>query len=554
MARALLRVFLISALCGASASGNEEQLRQAIAELEGLIQNQQVRIQALKAEEPDTRRLQADARPSVVYKFLNSTLVKGQLYRPYTTEENQNGALDHIWLLLCGAMVLFMQAGFTMFEASVCRFVSVQNILLKNMTGLCLCTLAWWVFGWSFAFSGNWDGNDFSAYKASGPYDKLGYKTNGFGGGTQFLGHHFLKSYPDGQQEPTYAIVNWFFQWAYCAVATTIALSGLAERALFPAYAVFSFIFAAFIYPFPAAWTWGNGYLAWENKAGYFDWAGGGVVHLAGGLAALIATILAGPREGRFTDLSAKQRMSSLPEAYMPHSLPLIVFGVFIIWFGWYGMACGATDKMNTIEHGFLAGQIAMNITIAAATGGIFTFCFRWLITRKYDIVAFCRGIVVGLVSVSAACSSIECGSACGIAVCGALWYTLASMAIRAARVDDPTDAFAIHGVCGMWALFSAPWFDWGKGIRFYHGMRGFRCIQDAASMRCIGENDSAVKKGQAANILEIIFIILWVGAVSLFFLVPMKFAGLLRPNDKLGKESFDVLEDNKEVEPMTLI
>jgi Amt family ammonium transporter len=227
-------------------------------------------------------------------------------------------AIDHMWLILCGALVMLMQSGFAMVEAGACRIKNVQNILMKNVVDVCFGTMSWWAFGWMFAYG----------------FDANQTKENLIGT-RQYFGHEFGESDDYGNQMPTSLYRDWFFQWTFCSAAATIVSGGVAERVQFPGYLVYTIAMGSFIYPMVVAWMWSsNGWLTAPgkgveghlNQVGITDFGGSGVVHLSGGIGALIGAVCVGPRKGRFD--------SGGEENFDPHSLPLIVLGTFTLWFG----------------------------------------------------------------------------------------------------------------------------------------------------------------------------------------------------------------------------
>eukprot|EP00933_Yihiella_yeosuensis_P021999 TRINITY_DN1731_c0_g3_i2.p1 TRINITY_DN1731_c0_g3~~TRINITY_DN1731_c0_g3_i2.p1 ORF type:complete len:477 (-),score=111.63 TRINITY_DN1731_c0_g3_i2:454-1845(-) len=406
-----------------------------------------------------------------------------------------------------------------MVEAGCCRAKNVQNILLKNLTDVAMGTMGWWMCGWAFAYSGPMKDVDGTAYK-----------DNRFIGYEQFFGHHFLTQGKDGStQIPTTGMLNWFFQWAFCSAAATIVSGGVAERVNFPGYCIFSLIMTAWVYPVVVSWTWGYGFLADINDVGYMDFAGSGIVHMAGGVGALVGAIIAGPRTGRF----------EFPDEFTPHSLPLVVLGTFILWFGWYGFNCGSTLGLSSASTGQMAAHVAMNTTLAGATGGLTVFILRLIITKGlYDIGGFCNGILAGLVSVTAPCGNIECGSAFGVAIVGGLLYEGASRLLKLAKIDDPIDAFAVHGACGAWGTLAAAFFDWGKGLDYYHGWSGFDCMTKDG--KCASGYGT---QGIAANIVEVIAIACWVGFFSVLIFLPLRFSGFLRATDATQDLGMDTVK-----------
>jgi len=423
--------------------------------------------------------------------------------------EDIGGAMSHIWLLVCGALVMFMQAGFAMVESGCCRAKNVQNILLKNLTDVCVGTLGWWALGWGFAYGG--------------PLNDDGNLENGFIGTTQFFGGDFLTYLPDGQFQGTDTMLGWFFQWAFCSAAATIVSGGVAERVNFPGYCIFSLMMTSFVYPVVVAWTWGYGFLGANN---YMDFAGSGIVHMCGGVGALVGAAVAGPRKGRFDN----------PEAFQSHSLPLVVLGTFILWFGWYGFNCGSTLSLPDNATGQLAAFVAMNTTIAPATGGLTVFLLRFGRLKKYDIGGFCNGILAGLVSITAPCGNVECGSAFGIAIIGGLVYEGASALMKKAKIDDPIDAFAVHGACGAWGTLAAALFDMGAGFDQYNAWSGFSCNVD--------ENGACAKgawgDGFAINLAGVGAIFAWTAFWSALIFAPLRMSGMLRASDELQEAGMD--------------
>jgi len=167
-------------------------------------------------------------------------------------------------------------------------------------------------------------------------------------------------------------------------------------------------------------------------------------------------------------------------DSFAPHSAPLVFLGTFLTWLGWFGFNCGSTFSMNTAEKGFQAAQAAMNTTLAASAGGLVAFIFRWLVTFKVETAAFCGGIRAGLVAITAAAINVESGYAIIIGVIGAALYQLISMFLKLIKVDDPVDAFAIHGIVGVWGTLAAVLFDFGTFSDTFHGAYGFKCLRSA--------------------------------------------------------------------------
>jgi len=434
-----------------------------------------------------------------------------------STDYSLGGALDSAWLCLCGALVMFMHAGFAMLETGSCRVKNASNVLMKNLVNVCIGTLGWWVFGWAFA------------------YGSQGTPANGFIGTDGFFGIGFYtvdattgvilplaSCDADGCQS---TMLSWFFQWAFCTAGATIVSGGVAERVKSPTYAVYAFFMASFIYPIIVAWSWGGGFLATITSVGYMDFAGSGVVHLTGGVSALAGTVVLGPRKGRFEN----------PEEFECHNLPLVVLGTFALWFGWYGFNPGSTLGMHDGATGALAAQVAMNTTLAAATGGITVFLLRYVIAKKYDVGGLCNGILAGLVSITAGCGNVECGSAFAIGLVGAFVYQGSSMLLQKLKIDDPVDASPVHGFCGIWGVLAAGFLDWGKGIDQYHGWSGWGCVTEGTACKT-GLGGDAI----GAQFALIGMVILWSGSLSTIAFLVLKLTGLLRISEEVEEVGID--------------
>ena len=178
-----------------------------------------------------------------------------------------------------------------------------------------------------------------------------------------------------------------------------------------------------------------------------------------------------------------------------------------------------------------------MNTTLSAATCGITVFLLKFVIVRKYDVGALCNGILAGLVSITAGCGNMECGSAVLTGFIGTFFYMAASMLLVRLKIDDPVDASPVHGACGIWGLLAAGLFDWGQGFDHYHGWSGFGCMagDDGECLKNVG--GTAV----GAQIVMILAIIAWAGTLSTLAFLALKFSGLLRIDEHIEKVGYDM-------------
>ncbi|CAE7839305.1 AMT1-3, partial [Symbiodinium sp. CCMP2592] len=432
------------------------------------------------------------------------------------TQESMAGAMDSAWLVLCGALVMFMHAGFAMLETGCCRAKNASNVLMKNLVNVSVGTLGWWMFGWAFAY-----GSQAGAFIGTDGFFGLGFYTK------DASGNIVPVECEEGDGNCQSTMLSWFFQWAFCTAGATIVSGCVAERVKSPTYAFFAFCMTSFIYPVVVAWTWGGGWLASIFDVGYMDFAGSGVVHFTGGVCGLAGTVILGPRRGRFEN----------PDEFEYHNIPLVVLGTFALWFGWYGFNPGSTLSMHDKEMGALAAQVAMNTTLSAATCGITVFLLKFVLVRKYDVGALCNGILSGLVSITAGCGNMECGSAVLTGFIGAFFYQAASSLLVRLKIDDPVDASAVHGACGIWGLLAAGLFDWGKGFDHYHGWSGFGCMTGDDGACRSGLGGAAI----GAQIVMILAIIAWAGTLSTLSFLILKFSGLLRIGEDIEKVGYDM-------------
>jgi Amt family ammonium transporter len=343
--------------------------------------------------------------------------------------------LDNLFILLAATLVIFMQAGFALVEAGLTRAKSVANIMMKNLMDFCAGVLAFFAIGYAFAFG---EGNDFIGYK-------------GF-----FLG--------DGAF--AYGTLNmpttFIFQVAFAATAATIVSGAMAERTKFKSYFVYSLIISGFIYPIVVHWQWGGGWLA-QMGTPFHDFAGSTLVHMTGGVAALVGAKILGPRIGRYGP-------DGKPRAIPGHNIPFAVLGTFILLVGWYGFNPGS----QLAADGAIGG-IAVTTTLSAAAGAIAAMLTIWMKTGKPDVAMTANGMLAGLVGITAGCAAV---SNIGAVIIGLIAGTLVVFSVfffDKIKIDDPVGAISVHGVCGAFGtlavgLFATADSDYWKQGLFYGG------------------------------------------------------------------------------------
>jgi len=520
-------VFICSSAWASTADSNHE-IQALRAELAELRARAEARFHPANSHNTDTaspRRLQEGLKlPTGGAKYFANSAPGATAARAWYVAaklpdmeaglSDAKAALSTIWLLICGTLVMFMHPGFAMLEAGSCRAKNATNVLFKNLVNVTVGTVAWYIFGWAFAYGGPGEGG-----KHDGGF--IGYK--------QFASSGFLTSDEEGNMEisGTSTMLSWYFQWAFCTAAATIVSGGIAERVRSATYAAYAFVMAAFIYPVVVAWTWGYGWLSEVGDVGYMDFAGSGVVHLTGGISAFAGAAILGPRKGRW----------ETPEQFDPHSLPLVVMGTFCLWFGWYGFNCGSTLSMESAGTAALAAQVAMNTTMSASVTGLLVFSMQYILLKgKYDVPAFCNGILAGLVSITAGCGNVETGSAIAIGIVGAFVFQGVSMLVKFLKIDDPVDAAAVHGGCGIWGVLAAALFDWGNGFDHFHGWSGFSCMQNEGGSCRTGIGGTAL----GVNIAMILSICAWTGLLSgsaFFFLTKVGYLRISAETEEAGQD-----------------
>lgn len=355
------------------------------------------------------------------------------------TKATQDGILqgtDTFFLLFGGALVFLMQAGFAMLCAGSVRAKNVKNILLKNMLDGCGGALGFFAIGFGFAYGG----------------------TGTFIGNEYF----FLNNFD--------AYAEWFFQFAFAATAATIVAGTVAERCKMAAYLCYSVFLTGFVYPVIVRSIWSSaGFLtAFRSDPfldiGMIDFAGSGVVHLTGGITALIAAIILGPRRGRFYDEDGNPLED--PQAFPPHSVSLQVLGTFILWFGWYGFNPGSALAIANADSAQVAALCAATTTIGAASGCVTCMFTDTIIEWKkegeasYDLTMAMNGALGGLVAVTAGTSVVEPYAAIFIGMVGGWCYMGMSKLLVKLKIDDAVDAVPVHFANGIWGCIAVGLFS----------------------------------------------------------------------------------------------
>jgi Amt family ammonium transporter len=358
-----------------------------------------------------------------------------------TLEANPDAPINIAWTLIAGFLVWFMQLGFAFLGAGLIRSKNNVNYWTKSFMDFCISSLGFWAFGFAFMFGG------------SGLF-------SGLEDGNSFIG--FSGFFLSGASYDVSTTMLWFFQMVFAATAATIVAGAVAERMKITAYLAYAFIIGALVYPIYGKWVWGGGWLSTLNimgTVGVRDFAGSGVVHALGGLAAFIGAAMVGPRIGKFNK-------DGTPNAIKGHNLPFVVIGTFILFFGWFGFNPGSTLAATDLR----ISVIAVNTFLAGVTGAVVALYWTFAKTGKMDIIIGCNGALAGLVGITAPCAYVPPWAAVVIgAIAAPVMMGSAYLVERVFKVDDAVGAVPVHLGGGIWGLIAVGIFADGT----YGGVSG---------------------------------------------------------------------------------
>ncbi len=346
-------------------------------------------------------------------------------------------AIDTFYFLVCGALVMWMAAGFSMLEAGLVRSKNTTEILTKNVLLYAVACIMYMVVGYDLMY----DGGVLLAGIAGGESlvaDALAASAeNGFEGGSVYS-----------------APSDFFFQVVFVATAMSIVSGAVAERMKLWAFVLFAVVMTAVIYPLEGSWTWGGksvfGLYSLGDDFGFLDFAGSGIVHLAGASAALAGVLLLGARKGKY---GKEGQIYAIPGA----NLPMATLGTFILWMGWFGFNGGSVLKLADIASANSVAMVFLN-TNAAATGGVVAaMLIARLMFGKADLTMALNGALAGLVAITAEPSTPSALEATMIGAVGGVIVVYSIIGLDKLKIDDPVGAISVHGVVGLWGLMAVP-------------------------------------------------------------------------------------------------
>ncbi|MEE4331283.1 MAG: ammonium transporter [Wenzhouxiangella sp.] len=337
-------------------------------------------------------------------------------------------ALDTFYFLVCAVLVMWMAAGFTMLEAGLVRARNTVEILTKNVALYAVACLMYMIIGYN-----------------------LMYADSGVGGilpGVSFFlgGDNSVADVLASEGEIYYSnLSDFMFQVVFVATAMSIVSGAVAERMKLWAFLLFSVVMTGLIYPVQGYWSWGEGFL---YELGYSDYAGSGIVHMAGAAAALAGVWLLGPRKGKY---GPDGKANAIPGA----NLPLATLGMFVLWMGWFGFNGGSELMVSNVESANNVAKVFVNTNLAAAGGLVAALLLaRWRF-GKADLTMALNGALAGLVSITAAPLTPSPELAAIIGAVGGLIVVVSIVALDRVRIDDPVGAISVHGICGIWGVLA---------------------------------------------------------------------------------------------------
>ena len=398
---------------------------------------------------------------------------------------------DTFYFVICGALVMWMAAGFAMLEAGLVRTKNTTEILVKNVALFATACTMYLLVGYFIMYSS----------PEGGILPSLGFLIGDENSVESVLG--------GGDDAPYYAArADFFFQIVFAATCMSIVSGAVAERMKLWPFIAFAVVMTAVIYPVEGYWKWGGGFL---NELGFLDFAGSSVVHMAGAAAALAGVLLLGPRKGKY---GPNGQVNAIPGANMP----LVALGMFILWMGWFGFNGGSQLKMSTVEDANAVAQVFVNTNMAAAGGLLAALILARLMFGKADLTMAVNGALAGLVAITAEPLTPTAVEALLIGGVGGLLVVVSVLSFDKIKVDDPVGAISVHGVVGIWGTLAV----------------------------CLTNPDSSL----TAQLIGIVSIFAWVFIASLIVWGIIKAVVGLRVTEEEEYEGVDLVECGMEAYP----
>jgi len=345
-------------------------------------------------------------------------------------------AMDTFYFLVMGALVMWMAAGFAMLEAGLVRAKNTTEILTKNVVLYAIACTMYMICGYEIMYGG-------------------GIFLEGIAGGDSLVKDALAASAENkfGGDSVYSKASDFFFQVVFVATAMSIVSGAVAERMKLWAFMVFAVVMTGFIYPMEGFWTWGSGSVFGMyslGDMGFSDFAGSGIVHLAGAAAALAGVLVLGARKGKY---GPNGQINAIPGA----NLPMATLGTFILWMGWFGFNGGSVLKLGDIASSNTVAMVFLNTNAAAAGGVIVALIVARMLFGKADLTMALNGALAGLVAITAGPDTPSALAATLIGGAGGALVVFSIITLDKLKIDDPVGAISVHGVVGMWGLLAVP-------------------------------------------------------------------------------------------------
>jgi Amt family ammonium transporter len=432
---------------------------------------------------------------------------------------NLRYALDTFYFLVSGALVMWMAAGFAMLEAGLVRAKNTAEILTKNVALFAVACVMYMLMGYNIMY-GSGDSGFF-------PDLDLSFMFGGDNDAAEVLGQD-----PAGWYDGSYysGMSDFFFQVVFVATAMSIVSGAVAERMKLWSFLIFAVVMTGFIYPVQGYWKWGGGFL---DQAGFFDFAGSGVVHLCGAAAALAGVILLGARKGKYT---SDGKVNAIPGA----NLPLATLGTFILWLGWFGFNGGSELVLSNVGEANAVAAVFVNTNAAAAGGVIAALITARIVFGKADLTMTLNGALAGLVAITAEPLMPSPIWATAVGAIGGVIVVFSIIAMDKVKIDDPVGAISVHGVVGMWGLIAVIF------------------SQDYADLTASKIADEVLQAGESWTMIDqlgsqlygLIAILVWTFVVSFIVWLIIKAVMGIRVSEEEEYEGVDLSECGLEAYP----
>lgn len=342
-------------------------------------------------------------------------------------------AMDTFYFLVTGALVMWMAAGFAMLESGLVRAKNTTEILTKNIVLFGIASIMYMVCGYQIMYEGGWflsgialDGAESTDAMAESIYAEFkGDDANAYSNAADF-----------------------FFQVVFVGTCMSIVSGAVAERMKLWAFLLFAVVMTGFIYPMEGSWTWGGKEVFGLYALSYSDYAGSGIVHLAGGAAALAGVLVLGARKGKYGP-------NGVVNAIPGSNLPLATLGTFILWFGWFGFNGGSTLSLDSIASANEVALVFVNTNAAACGGMVAALSLARILFGKADLTMALNGALAGLVAITAEPADPTPVAATIIGAIGGLLVVASILTLDKLKIDDPVGAISVHGVVGLWGVMA---------------------------------------------------------------------------------------------------